>query len=1561
MDTTLNIKVNATIDDANINQVKTKLEGGVKGFEINPKIRFDDISKEINSLKGQLGNAAKLGVDDSELRAKFEKLKAEKISIQANLSADTVNTSAVKDVMGKAGSEGGTAFKEGLGNAVKGIEDKFKGMISPILSVFGGNILTKGVDGIVGSFGDLIEKGKASLTASANLSIAFVQAGKSGKELSASIAETTKFATELSNKYALSVAEVRNYSQAAAALTGATGQQNKDLTQLAIGIEKASNGMVSGEMAIRLFGKGVSDPESQFAMQRLTKQFPALGAAMKDIKDPTEATQKALEFFGPTFGEMAKQAEGPVGSMTRLQNSLNMIKSSLGKVVIEAVAPFIQSFASTLLPVIQNAVTFISSLTQYVKPLQPVFLTAGAAVGVLATSLLALSGAKFLTGLIADGVQFGLTILQKVVPSLVAQNAAQTGLIINTEALSVSTLKNIAISAYQRTASLALAATTGVVTAAQWAWNAAINANPISLIIIGVVALIGILVLLYKNVEVVQQFFDRMFIVIKAGFTAIWEGVKGVADGIGKLFTGDFSGAIESFGNIGKNASEKFNEELTKGAEKLNFEESQKKLDEAFSKGTEVNLKIKEQDNFNTLINQYKSAQEEIAALSSKATAGTISPEELKSLDELKSKSLDTAKAIGEIAPSVRENFKSVADSQGNLTQIYDINISKAQEFANTISLQGKEANVSAYSDSLIQQTKTIDSQIERQKALKSQIDITNDPQSKQELINKYNEENKLLDENKKKIIENAVKGAEAGLLTENAFEKIGQSINKTSAEVKNMALESELQKAVKAGTVNEKLITDMAGKYGLSVDAVQKIVSKTEEQKKAQENATAAVIQMSEALDSVNKKLKEGFDTSKNEAVFILSAKKMATKSKEVWDAWYNNLTAEQKKMADSAKNFSDKEIENKVNEAKQLKKTKEVWDETTKSVEKAAKLDDEKAKTSSKTKLDALDAYNNLVKTNKEKQESFVLDQETKRLQDGLKKSKIDDLLIEQNYLKLLENQNKTLTEIVAKKGGEISQTGEITFKGKIDKKTEYDIKQAALALKNDIQKSNNAIYTITAEIDQTQFEAEFAKKRAELETKKINISADIKAGKAFDFQATENDIELAKLALSKLNAELLIANKNNEVKISEEKKLEIEKTNLEILELQKKFNSELNINSIILSKSGAEQIRALALFEAQKTYDAELFAAQNNEQKIYDAKQKFADAKLKIEQAYWDKTATVGEKASKDLANSFVSAFTNIEIEPAKQIDTNAINDEYKKNRDALKASLSESKISYEQYVSDVKNLDKDKSEKLGEGVSNWKNVINSFNKTAVKAFETFRTSMNSRFEKIVEDASKTSDGLSNSMGKVYEQAAISSGAAMAQMLIDGKNFWKSMAGAAFQFLQTMIPIWGAQLIGGASATPQSILTGGGWALALYAGYNVLMQGLLAGIKSSLGFRTGGYTGDGSAWDVAGLVHKGEFVFTKEQTAIDRRHFEKMRSEGLTLAEYSNKYLPRNDVNNTALISAINEVRNENIALKREIKGLGSKFINKTTSTVKIETDTNSIVKKQKQLNRMSVVLC
>lgn len=70
------------------------------------------------------------------------------------------------------------------------------------------------------------------------------------------------------------------------------------------------------------------------------------------------------------------------------------------------------------------------------------------------------------------------------------------------------------------------AVTTGIVTAAQWLWNAALTANPIGIVVVAIAALVGALIYAWHNSET-----------FRAVVTGAWEGIKAAAMAVGNWFT----------------------------------------------------------------------------------------------------------------------------------------------------------------------------------------------------------------------------------------------------------------------------------------------------------------------------------------------------------------------------------------------------------------------------------------------------------------------------------------------------------------------------------------------------------------------------------------------------------------------------------------------------------------------------------------------------------------------------------------------------------------------------------------------------------------------------------------------------------------------------------------------------------------------------------------------------------------------------------------------------------------------------------------------------------------
>ena len=88
-----------------------------------------------------------------------------------------------------------------------------------------------------------------------------------------------------------------------------------------------------------------------------------------------------------------------------------------------------------------------------------------------------------------------------------------------------------------------LAQTTKVATAAQWLWNAAMAANPITLVVIAIVALIAVLGYLYFNNEQVRSAIDGLGQTLMWVAGVIYDSIVGAFEWLSNLFT-DFTSQI---------------------------------------------------------------------------------------------------------------------------------------------------------------------------------------------------------------------------------------------------------------------------------------------------------------------------------------------------------------------------------------------------------------------------------------------------------------------------------------------------------------------------------------------------------------------------------------------------------------------------------------------------------------------------------------------------------------------------------------------------------------------------------------------------------------------------------------------------------------------------------------------------------------------------------------------------------------------------------------------------------------------------------------------------------
>lgn len=101
--------------------------------------------------------------------------------------------------------------------------------------------------------------------------------------------------------------------------------------------------------------------------------------------------------------------------------------------------------------------------------------------------------------------------LELIAPLVMGIVGATDLLLLANTALNSSFVKNAATMVATKAATAAAAVGTGIATAAQWAWNIALNANPIGLIILAVAALVGVIILIATKTTWFQQLWSAIW------------------------------------------------------------------------------------------------------------------------------------------------------------------------------------------------------------------------------------------------------------------------------------------------------------------------------------------------------------------------------------------------------------------------------------------------------------------------------------------------------------------------------------------------------------------------------------------------------------------------------------------------------------------------------------------------------------------------------------------------------------------------------------------------------------------------------------------------------------------------------------------------------------------------------------------------------------------------------------------------------------------------------------------------------------------------------------------
>lgn len=319
-----------------------------------------------------------------------------------------------------------------------------------------------------------------------------------------------------------------------------------DATQAALQLGKALNDPAKGYTKLQRIGVTFTDSQ--------VKTIKAMEAA----GDTASAQKVILQELEKEYGSSAKAAGSTLtGQIQIMQNDIK----SAGVQITGAVLPVVQNIMPSIVTGVQdlsaqiqshkakivaafsdvgNGVKTVFGWVESHGPLvKNLIIGVASVVGVWKAAVLAANAVQAVNNALTVTAAFndkGLAAGQAVLA------AAKGNTTLATMALSAVTIKDTA-------QNIAHAAAQGVRTAAQWAgtaatnaareaqilFNAALNANPIGIVITLIAALVAALVILYNKNKVFRDFVNNMWANIKGGWADVINGIKNAWSGLNPI------------------------------------------------------------------------------------------------------------------------------------------------------------------------------------------------------------------------------------------------------------------------------------------------------------------------------------------------------------------------------------------------------------------------------------------------------------------------------------------------------------------------------------------------------------------------------------------------------------------------------------------------------------------------------------------------------------------------------------------------------------------------------------------------------------------------------------------------------------------------------------------------------------------------------------------------------------------------------------------------------------------------------------------------------------------
>lgn len=500
------------------------------------------LGKQIESLSGELSENKKKINEAEKAADKFDKTledtEKKSLSLKDNLGKLALGFTALVAGAEKAGKAAIDAFNEvdeGADNVIRATGAT--GAAAEELEASYKNVATS----IVGDFGEI-----GSTLGEVNTRFEFT-----GSEAEAATEKFLKFADVTGIDAVTAVQDVSRAIES-------SGLKSKDYSNILDSLTKAgqATGISVDKLAAALTDNGAVMREMDFNTNEtiaLLSQFEVSGVNSQTV---VRGMQKAIVTWGKegknAKEEFSKMVEGIQNGSVTAGEAYTVFGTKAGVELVDAIKSgrfeyekmlgVVNDSKGTLETTFDDTIDGGYKLEQAAQNAKVALADVGEVVGDAITPVVETFGSKVLPA-VTEGIKGIQDAWQWIKDNKASVIVGVTGL-----AAGFAILEGAQIAA--KAAAVKATVATSIQTATQWLLNAALNANPIGIVVMAIAALVAGFIYLWNNCEGFRNFFINMWEKIKSAFSAVVEWFRGAIESVKSFFTGLWEGVKNVFETI---------------------------------------------------------------------------------------------------------------------------------------------------------------------------------------------------------------------------------------------------------------------------------------------------------------------------------------------------------------------------------------------------------------------------------------------------------------------------------------------------------------------------------------------------------------------------------------------------------------------------------------------------------------------------------------------------------------------------------------------------------------------------------------------------------------------------------------------------------------------------------------------------------------------------------------------------------------------------------------------------------------------------------------------------